>query len=88
MSQKSHINVTIDLSRVMDKGENAYDLRIPIQLTVKQLIKNVMEALKLQENTIYSTIKVVNKNLLLADDDFLANYPVTDGDIFAILPHK
>lgn len=86
MSQKTHINVTVDLSRIMDKRKS-YDLRIPIQLNVKQLIMKVMEALGIEGNTTYSTIKVMNKNLLLADDDYLANYPVTDGDILVIIPH-
>ncbi|MFD1850869.1 EsaB/YukD family protein [Oceanobacillus bengalensis] len=86
MAQKTHINVTIDLSQLMDGGA-CIDLRIPIHLSVKQLVKKVMEALNIADNETYSTIKVVNKNLLIADDDHLADYPVTDGDILVVIQH-
>ncbi|MGY0691176.1 EsaB/YukD family protein [Virgibacillus sp. FSP13] len=84
MPYKTHIDVTIDFTSRGDAG--LYDLRIPVQLSVKQLLLNVIETLKLDltDNSPYA-IKIITKNLLLADDDMLIDYPVTDGDILTVL---
>jgi len=84
MMGNTHINVTIDFSK---KGYGAaYDLRIPVQISVKQLLLSVMETLKLRsENESLFAIKVITKNILIADDDLLMDYPVTDGDILTVL---
>ncbi|WP_088052165.1 EsaB/YukD family protein [Virgibacillus dakarensis] len=84
MLHDTHIDVTIDFSNRGDAG--LYDLRIPVQLSVKQLLLNVMETLKLDlADGSRCAIKVITKDLLLADDDILADYPVTDGDILTVL---
>lgn len=82
MKQLTHINVTIDFSKW---GEGIYDLRIPVQQTVKALIINLVETLKLHDSALETfTIKARNKDLLLADDDRLIDFPITDGDILEI----
>lgn len=80
----SHIDVTIDFTNYKNGG--MYDLRIPTQLSVKQLLLDTVEALKLDElKESRCAIKVITKELLLADDDMLIDYPVTSGDILTVL---
>lgn len=82
--ERSHINVTIDFT-VLSQGA-LYDLRIPVQLSVKQLLLDVAETLKLgQLENSRCTIKVLTKSLLLSDDDMLMDYPIADGDILTVL---
>ncbi|WP_371069044.1 EsaB/YukD family protein [Sediminibacillus sp. JSM 1682029] len=85
MAKDTHINVTMDFSKRINGG-GIYDLRIPSQLSVKQLLQYVMETLNLAyEENRRSSIKVVTKDLLIADDDMVSDYPVTDGDILLVL---
>ncbi|MBO1002409.1 EsaB/YukD family protein [Pseudogracilibacillus auburnensis] len=83
MAKNVHINVTVDFTNWND---GMYDLRIPIQLTVKQLLLNLQETLEITmpESSLFAT-KIETKQLLLADDDSLIDYPVTDGDIIVVL---
>lgn len=83
MAKSSHINVTIDFQ---NWGGGIYDLRIPVQLTVKQLLLSVSDSLHLQRSELsLCAIKVLTKKLLITDDDVLNNYPITDGDILQVL---
>ncbi|WP_164216043.1 EsaB/YukD family protein [Virgibacillus sp. YIM 98842] len=85
MSQNTHINVTVDFSKRIPNGMQ-YDLRIPVQLTVKQLLQYVMDTLRVDYSSNSKfVIKVITKNLLISDDDYLTDYPVTDGDVLHIL---
>lgn len=85
MAQVTHINVTVDFSKRINNGKQ-YDLRIPVQLNVKQLLQYLMDTLNLDYSVnSRSVIKVLTKNLLIADDDNLTDFPVTDGDILLIL---
>lgn len=79
----THINVSIDFT---NWGDAVYDLRIPIQLTVKQLLLELEKTLGLNmsEHALFA-IKVTTKQLLLADDDYVMDFPVTDGDYLIIL---
>ena len=73
----THINVSVRF-----KEENfCYDLRIPVQTTVKELIKMICEALKRPEisKELYR-IKVCNKNIILFDTQRINEYPLADGD--------
>ncbi|PXW86201.1 putative ubiquitin-like protein YukD [Pseudogracilibacillus auburnensis] len=83
LAKNVHINVTVDFTNWND---GMYDLRIPIQLTVKQLLLNLQETLEITmpESSLFAT-KIETKQLLLADDDSLIDYPVTDGDIIVVL---
>ncbi|MFS0752072.1 EsaB/YukD family protein [Oceanobacillus sp. 1P07AA] len=84
MPKTTHINITMDF-RQKASGGYVYDLRIPTQLTVKQLLLNVMETLNIERTNTKSSIKIVNKNIVLADDDFIDDHPVADGDILVVL---
>lgn len=83
MSNKTHVNVTLDFRNL---GELEYDLRIPIHQPVKQLLMNVIQTLRLQISQSFPyVVKVPTKQLLLADDDKLSEYKVTDGDRLVVL---
>ncbi len=79
----THVNVTLDFH---NWGDSEYDLRIPVHQPIKQLLANLAETLHLNIPHGFSwVIKVPTKQLLLADDDKLADYDVTDGDILVVL---
>ncbi|GAE94505.1 secretion accessory protein EsaB/YukD [Gracilibacillus boraciitolerans JCM 21714] len=82
--KNSHIDVTIDFR---ESGlADSYDLKIPVHISVKQLLQDVMAALKISDiQEVKSVIKVKTKGLVLADDDMLIDYPVTNGDILTVL---
>lgn len=83
MAGNTHINISIDFQ---NWRSGRFDLRIPIQLTVKQLLVNLQETLEIpMPNRSLFAIKVATKQLLLADDDYLLDFPVTDGDVFIVL---
>lgn len=83
MAKSTHINVTIDFQ---NWGGGAYDLRIPVQVTVKQLLLSVSDTLHIQQSdSSQYAIKVLTKKLLLTDDDMISHYPITDGDILQVL---
>jgi len=83
MGSKTHINVTIDFS---NWGYHTYDLRIPIQLSVKMLLRHLIETLKIERKEgSLCALKITTKNLLLTDGDSLIDYPVSNGDIFVVL---
>jgi len=83
MQLNSHVDVTFDFS---NWGGNMYDLRIPRYQTVKQLLINLEQTIPVPvpENQSF-IIKVVTKNIVLAADDELSDYPVTNGDILAVI---
>ncbi|WP_152655087.1 EsaB/YukD family protein [Oceanobacillus sp. CFH 90083] len=84
MANNTHIDVTLDFQYKL-AGGLSYDLRIPIQITVKQLIPMIMETLYIEQADTQAVIKIPTKNLLLSDDDYLEDFPVTNGDILVIL---
>ncbi|MBC1502117.1 hypothetical protein HB943_16060 [Listeria weihenstephanensis] len=83
--ENKHINVTVDFS---EWQENAiYDLRIPAHQPVRQLIINLAETVglgQLVSNHCRFVIKVVNKSIVVSDDDLLLLFNITDGDILSI----
>lgn len=83
MSSKTHVNVTIDFQNL---GESEYDLRIPIHQPIKQLLINIVQTLQLNlSQSLPCVVKVPTKHLLLADDDKLVDYKVTDGDRLVVI---
>ncbi|MFB5198011.1 EsaB/YukD family protein [Neobacillus sp. KR4-4] len=83
MSSQTHVNVTVDFSRW---GQGQYDVRIPAHQPMKQLLVNLAESLKLDlARAPLFAVKLSNKELLLADDDRLIDYPVTNGDLLLVL---
>ena len=57
-----------------------------MQLTVKQLLLDLVKTLDLNmpEQALFA-IKVTTKQLLIADDDYVIDYPITDGDYLVVL---
>ncbi|WP_018664840.1 EsaB/YukD family protein [Heyndrickxia acidiproducens] len=83
MPVETHINVTVDFEK-WQKGK--FDVRIPVHQPVRLLLPNLIEALRLEIGQVPPfAIKIPAKQLLLADDDRLTDYPVTNGDILVIL---
>ncbi|WP_062050960.1 EsaB/YukD family protein [Bacillus sp. JCM 19034] len=83
MAKSTHINVTIDF-QYWDGG--VYDLRIPVQVTAKQLLLSVSDTLHIQQtDSSQYAIRVLTKKLLITDDDIVSHYPITDGDILQVL---
>ncbi|MBP1043041.1 secretion accessory protein EsaB/YukD [Vagococcus sp. BWB3-3] len=77
-----HINVTLNYQN----GQlPAVDLRIPIKISIHQLIKEVNKIFGVENMTHKYQIKVKNKGILLDENQILKNYPVTNGDIIEIL---
>ncbi|GAA0303972.1 putative ubiquitin-like protein YukD [Gracilibacillus halotolerans] len=84
MKKNSHINVTIHFEQA--DAETSYDLRIPVHISIKQLLLDLMETLHISNPEQYQTVlKVKTKGMILADDDILADFPVTNGDILTVL---
>ena len=83
MPSETHINVTIDFSKW---SYDRYDLRIPVHQPIKQLLADLVETLNLDvsEAQLFA-IKVPSKELLLTDDDRIADYAVANGDILIVL---
>ncbi|WP_256860523.1 EsaB/YukD family protein [Paraliobacillus ryukyuensis] len=80
----SHIDVTIDFSNY--NVESTYDLRIPIQISTKQLLLDLVHVLKLKDIKISNfAVKVKTKKMILVDDDMLEDFPITNGDILTVL---
>lgn len=83
MAVQTHINVTIDFTK-WDGG--TYDLRIPNHQSIKYLLKNLVETLNIGNyDQSRCVIKVINKSIVLTDNDRLIDYKVTDGDVLQVL---
>ncbi|SDZ50458.1 Uncharacterized ubiquitin-like protein YukD [Evansella caseinilytica] len=84
MVKDTHINVTMDFTNW--HGGGIYDLRIPVHVSVKQLLLSMMEILHVEraEGSLCA-LKVITKDILISDDDSLIDYPITDGDILKVL---
>lgn len=83
MKSQTHINVTVDFS---NWNAEKYDLRLPKYQTVKQLLINIQETLEITmpKQPLFA-IRVSTKHLVIAGDDYIADYPVVDGDVLTIL---
>ncbi|CAM4179578.1 EsaB/YukD family protein [Bacillus manliponensis] len=83
MAIQTHINVTVDFQKW---NGSVYDLRIPNHQSVKYLIRNLIETLKIENyDQTHYVIKVTNKLIVITDDDRLVDYKITDGDILQVL---
>lgn len=82
----SHIDVTVDFREL---GVNElYDLRIPVQITVKKVLMNLIETLRIANEVNKYVIKIKTKGLILMDDDVLTDYPIANGDILTVICEK
>lgn len=78
MDQKYHINITVSYQDLPGKD---LDLRVSTHQTVKSFIMDLDQTLHIQRTQVdIYQLKVVNKGLLLADNQKLYRYPVTTGD--------
>lgn len=68
------INISLDL------GERQIDLRIPRQITVKQLSQEINQIFGYPDVQLTTQLLVINKGLLLAEGALLSDYPITTGD--------
>ncbi|MGY3777379.1 EsaB/YukD family protein [Isobaculum melis] len=80
MSAENHINITL---YYRENPAQQYDLRVPIHQTVKYFIDEMDNTLhvtrKSQAKGIYQ-LKVLNKGLVLTDNQKMNDYPITTGD--------
>ncbi|MGV0167240.1 EsaB/YukD family protein [Furfurilactobacillus sp. WILCCON 0119] len=88
-TDSNYINVTLKTDHTADRGLVNIDLRIPNRLTVRQLLTQLIDAMAAQAVTLTpddrNMIRVINKALVLSDDDVLADFPVTNGDVIEVL---
>ena len=70
----SFINISLDL------GDRQVDLRIPRQITVKQLSQELHQIFGYPDGHSATQLLVTNKGLLLAEGALLSDYPITTGD--------
>ncbi|AND07576.1 EsaB/YukD family protein [Bacillus thuringiensis] len=83
MAIQTHINVTVDFNKW---NGNTYDLRIPNHQSIKYLLKNLLDTLKIDNHEgSHFVIKVKNKSIVLTDNDRLIEHQITDGDILQVL---
>ncbi|MBM7643061.1 EsaB/YukD family protein [Streptococcus loxodontisalivarius] len=73
-----HINVTLS------SGQRKMDMRIPTQIEVTKLIKEIDNIFGRATDRRKYQIRVINKGLILDEGKVLAHYPVTTGDLLEI----
>lgn len=74
----THINVTIK------SGEHTEDLRIPVEIEVSRLIRELDSIFRQNRTRPRYQMKVKNKGMILSEGKKLSDYPVTNGDIIEI----
>lgn len=80
-----HINVTLKLGSGSEAG--MFDLRIPLNVTVKQLMHDISEAFAGDVDFVFqnaTAVRIVNKDLVISDDQSLRECKLTNGDILEI----
>ncbi|KRL52526.1 EsaB/YukD family protein [Furfurilactobacillus rossiae] len=85
----NYINITVKTDKTADRALINKDLRIPNKLTVKQTLTQLIDALGAESVTLRpddrNMIRVVNKGLLLSDDDILDDFAIASGDVIEVL---
>ncbi|MBL1230568.1 secretion accessory protein EsaB/YukD [Enterococcus sp. BWB1-3] len=80
-----HINITLSYSNNEKAG---VDLRIPVTSSVYSLIREVNEIFNKDILLKKYQLKVLNKGILLGEEDRLKDYSLTDGDRIEILENE
>lgn len=76
----SHLDVTLLA------GGTRRDLRIPARITVRRLVVELAQIFPgLADGAPKYQLRVRAKGLLLTEEDVLARYPVTDGDLVELI---
>ncbi|MGL5042160.1 MAG: EsaB/YukD family protein [Culicoidibacterales bacterium] len=84
--KETHIDVTIDFSNV--GLPTSFDLRIPTQQPVHELIVNICRTLKIEQvlaSKMTYSLRVINKNMIVSGSDILANTHASNGDLLEIV---
>lgn len=82
MANEDHINISLFFQ---GKQTESVDLRIPINITVTQLLKEINTIFKRSNKVLLKQIKISNKGILLTGQQKLKDYPVVNGDLIEIL---
>ena len=77
-----HINITL---LYQQNKEKMVDLRIPNNITVFRFIRELNQIFGKEKDVKKYQIKVLNKGLLLDEEQKLKDFPITDGDIIEVL---
>ena len=76
---KSHINITLLLKK------EKFDLRIPIELRVKDLLKELYDIFGDELLNKECNLKVINKDFIILNNEYLKDYPLSNGDLIEII---
>lgn len=75
----THINIT------MLYQDKSLDLRIPIDISVKKLIIELFEIYNYQKQKETYHLKVINKDIVILENELLKNYPLSNGDLIQVI---
>ena len=75
----THINITLDLE------DNLIDLRVPINQSVKSLMIEIYDIYDLVKDRENYHIKVMNKDIVILENEMLNNYPLSNGDLIKLI---
>lgn len=81
-NKQEHINITLFYQQ---NKQHSVDLRIPTQITVYHLIRELNQIFKKETHHKKYQIKVLNKGILLDEEQKLKDFPITDGDMIEVL---
>ncbi|GGE55252.1 EsaB/YukD family protein [Priestia taiwanensis] len=83
MNNRTHTSITMDFR---NWGGHFYDLHVPNHQPVKYLLTNLAQTLGLTcpNETTYA-MKVVNKGIILLNDDKMMDFNITEGDLIQVL---
>lgn len=62
-----------------DENNEAYDFEVPVNITSEAFLKQLTDYLSLKNN--YSSFRVQGKKRVIAQNEFLVDAGVKDGDI-------
>ncbi|WP_086348246.1 EsaB/YukD family protein [Candidatus Enterococcus clewellii] len=82
---KEHINITLVCS---DNRGKIVDLRIPSNITAYRFIRELNQIFGRNKGLNKYQLKVLNKGILLSEEQRIKDYPITDGDIIEVLEEQ
>lgn len=77
-----HINITLYFQQQCDKR---IDLRIPRNISVAHLLKEIYSIFNLSKKGEKNQIKICNKGILIDEEKKIKDYPITTGDLIEVL---
>lgn len=80
--KEEHINITLYYQK---NRSQKMDLRIPRNITVYRLIKELNQIFGKERESEKYQIKVVNKGFILDEEQKVKEYPITNGDMIEVL---